>query len=125
MCSLRPGVPGISENIRVTSVVGRFLEHSRIYYFHNGGDEVVYVGSGDLMTRNLNRRVEALFPIEDRRLVRHLRDRVLELYLRDNVKAREMLVDGTYRRKAPVRGEEPVNAQEELLQHRCGSNARR
>ncbi len=125
MCSLRPGVPGISENIRVTSVVGRFLEHSRIYYFHNGGDEVVYAGSADLMTRNLNRRVEALFPIEDRRLVRHLRDRVLELYLRDNVKAREMLVDGTYRRKAPVRGEEPVNAQEELLQHRCGSNARR
>jgi polyphosphate kinase len=77
------------------------------------------------MTRNLNRRVEALFPIEDRRLVRHLRDRVLELYLHDNVKAREMLVDGTYVRH-PVAIDEPrVNAQEELLERRTGSNNRR
>ena len=125
MCSLRPGLPNISDHIRVVSIVGRFLEHSRIYYFHNGGDEVIYAGSADLMTRNLNRRVEVLFPIEDRKLVRHLRDRVLELYLQDNVKAREMLVDGSYTRKTPAPGEPPVNAQEELLQHRPGSNGRR
>ncbi len=122
MCCLRPGFPQVSETTRVISIVGRFLEHSRIYYFHNGGDEVIYVGSADLMSRNLNRRVEVLFPIEDRRVVRHLRDRVLELYLQDNVKAREMLVDGTYSRKTPAPGAPPVNAQEELLQHRAGSN---
>ena len=125
MCSLRPNFPHVSETIRVISVVGRFLEHSRIYYVHNGGDEVIYVGSADLMTRNLNRRVEALFPIEDRRLVRHLRDRVLDLYLHDNVKAREMQVDGTYVRKTPSAGEQAVNAQEELLQRRTGHNGRR
>jgi polyphosphate kinase len=125
MCCLRPNFPQISENIRVISVVGRFLEHSRIYYFENGGDEVIFVGSADLMTRNLNRRVEVLFPIEDRRLVRHLRDRVLELYLHDNVKAREMLVDGTYVRKAASDGEPPVNAQEQLLQRRAILNGRR
>jgi polyphosphate kinase len=125
MCSLRPAFPSVSENIRVISIVGRFLEHSRIYYFHNGGDEVIYVGSADLMTRNLNRRVEVLFPIEDHRLVRHLRERVLELYLQDNVKARQMLVDGTYARRTPASGESPVNAQEELLKRRPGSNGRR
>lgn len=76
MCSLRPAFPNVSETIRVISIVGRFLEHSRIYYFHNGGNEVIYVGSADLMSRNLNRRVEVLFPIEDHRLVRHLRERV-------------------------------------------------
>jgi polyphosphate kinase len=125
MCSLRPGVPHVSQTIRVISIVGRFLEHSRIYYFHNGGDEVIYVGSADLMTRNLDHRVEVLFPIEDRKLVRHLRDRVLELYLQDNVKAREMRVDGTYARKTPAPGEPAVNAQEELLQRRTGPNGRR
>jgi polyphosphate kinase len=124
MCCLRPDFPHVSETIRVISVVGRFLEHSRIYYFHNGGEEVIYLGSADLMTRNLNRRVEVLFPIEDRRLVLHLRDRVLGLYLEDNVKAREMLVDGTYTRKTPAPGESPVNAQEELLQRRPPANGR-
>ncbi len=125
MCSLRPGFPNVSENIRVISIVGRFLEHSRIYYFHNGGHETIYAGSADLMTRNLNRRVEILFPIEDHRLVRHLRDRVLELYLQDNVKAREMLVDGTYVRRTPGPGAPAINAQEELLKRRLGSNGRR
>ena len=124
MCCLRPGVANVSQTIRVISIVGRFLEHSRIFYFHNGGDEIIFVGSADLMSRNLNRRVEVLFPIEDRRLVRHLRDRVLELYLQDNVKAREMLVDGTYSRKTTVAGEPAINAQEELLRRRSGSNGR-
>jgi polyphosphate kinase len=124
MCCLRPGVPNVSETIRVISVVGRFLEHSRIYYFQNGGDEVIYAGSADLMSRNLNRRVEVLFPIEDRRVIRHLRDRVLDLYLQDNVKAREMLPDGTYVRKHPADGALAINAQEELLRRRSGSNGR-
>jgi polyphosphate kinase len=115
MCCLRAGIPEVSHNIRVISVVGRFLEHSRIYYFANGGQEEIYLGSADLMSRNLNRRVEVLFPIEDRRLVRLLRDRVLELYLSDNVKAREMLPDGTYARRRAEPGEPQINAQEELL----------
>ena len=102
VCSLRPGVRGVSDNIRVRSIVGRFLEHSRIYYFHNGGEELVYIGSADLMPRNLNRRVEVLFPIEDRQLVRRLRDRVLAKYLEDNDSARIMEPDGEYVR--PKRG---------------------
>jgi polyphosphate kinase len=114
-CCLRPGVPGVSENIRVISIVGRFLEHSRLYYFHNGGEELVLAGSADLMSRNLDRRVEVLFPIEDHRVVRHLRDKVLALYLDDNVKARQMLPDGRYIRKKAAAGEDRINAQEELL----------
>src|SRR4051794_16673142 len=96
VCSLRPGIPGISETIRVRSIIGRFLEHSRIYYFHNGGDELIYVGSADFMPRNLSRRVEVLFPVEDRRLVRRLRDRILTKQLEDNARARIMNPNGTY-----------------------------
>jgi len=77
VCSLRPGVPGVSETIRVKSILGRFLEHSRIYYFHNGGDEKFYLGSADLMPRNLNRRVEVLFPVEDRAIARRLHDKII------------------------------------------------
>ena len=115
ICCLRPGVPGVSDTIRVISIVGRFLEHSRIYYFHNGGEEQIYLGSADLMSRNLIRRVEVLFPIEDRKLIRLLRDKVLETYLSDNVKAREMQPDGSYRRKIPGAGKNPMNSQEWLL----------
>src|SRR5690242_9536772 len=115
ICCLRPGVPGVSENIRVISIVGRFLEHSRIYYFHNGGEEQIYLGSADLMSRNLIRRVEVLFPVEDRRLVRLLRDRVLEIYLADNVKSREMRPDGTYPRRSQSGSKNTVNSQEWLL----------
>jgi polyphosphate kinase len=115
ICCLRPGVAGVSENIRVISIVGRFLEHSRIYYFHSGGEELILIGSADLMSRNLDRRVEVLVPIEDRRLVRYLRERVLDVYLADNVKARLMLPDGKYMRRKPSAGEPRINAQEELL----------
>ena len=115
ICCLRPGVPGVSDNIHVISIVGRFLEHSRIFYFHNGGEEQIYLGSADLMSRNLIRRVEVLFPVEDRRLVRLLRDRVLETYLADNVKAREMQPDGSYSRRNYSSNKHPFNSQEWLL----------
>ncbi len=111
ICSLRPGIPDVSENIRVTSVVGRFLEHSRIYYFYNGGDEKIFMGSADLMPRNLNQRVEVLFEVEDQRLVRFLRDEVLVTYLSDNLKARLMLPDGSYVLEKPKEGEAEVSAQ--------------
>jgi polyphosphate kinase len=101
MCSLRPGIPGLSENINVISVVGRFLEHSRIYYFHNGGDEEVYMGSADLMPRNLDDRVEVLFPVRDQRIINSIRDNILMTYLADNLKARQMESNGDYRRRTP------------------------
>ncbi|MCA9860130.1 MAG: RNA degradosome polyphosphate kinase, partial [Thermomicrobiales bacterium] len=82
-CCLRPGVPGWSENIRVRSVIGRFLEHSRIYYFGNGGNDEIYLGSADLMERNLDRRIEVVFPVEDPELLAYLRDSILPLYLDD------------------------------------------
>ncbi len=115
MCILRPGVPGVSDNIRVVSIVGRFLEHSRIYYFENGGDPTVLIGSADLMRRNLDRRVEVLAPVRDPAIVRRLRDEVLATYLADNVKAREMRSDGTYARIEPAPGEPRIQAQEALL----------
>jgi polyphosphate kinase len=96
LCCLRPGMPGVSENITVRSIVGRFLEHSRLYYFGNGGSEEVYAGSADLMPRNLDRRVELLFPVLNKKLVRYLRDVVLEKYLADNRKVRLGKPDGTY-----------------------------
>ncbi len=119
MCGLRPGLPGISNHIRVVSVVGRFLEHSRIFYFRNGGEEEVYLGSADLMPRNLDRRVEILFPVSLPRHVRHLRDDILGQYLADNVKARELRPDGTYARIKPASGEAVVNSQNMLLMPRA------
>jgi len=113
VCCLRPGVPGVSDNIRVTSIVGRFLEHSRIYWFGNDGKPDVYIGSADLMPRNLDRRVEVLAPVHDARLVARLRDEILGVYLADNVKRRVMMPDGTYER-ASAEGK-PVHAQEALL----------
>ena len=120
ICSLRPGLEGISENIRVRSIVGRFLEHSRIFYFRNGGDEEIYLGSADLMPRNLNHRVEVLFPIESPRLVQYLREEVLAVYLSDNLKARIMLSDGSYMRPDPVESQPLINSQGWLLRHGLG-----
>jgi polyphosphate kinase len=96
ICCLRPGVKGISDNIQVISVVGRFLEHSRIYYFRNGGDPQIYLGSADLMPRNINRRVEVLFPIQDARLIQYLQHEVLDTYFIANRKVRRMNPDGAY-----------------------------
>ncbi len=114
-CALRPGIPGVSQNIEVTSIVGRFLEHSRIYYFHNGGQEEVYLGSADLMPRNLNRRVEVLFPLEGPKLIRRVRDEILSIYLSDTVKARRMQSDGSYVRVSSQNGKRPVNSQAYLI----------
>jgi polyphosphate kinase len=111
ICMLRPGVRGLSENIRVRSIVGRFLEHSRIFYFANDGNEEVYLGSADWMLRNLNRRVEVVCPVNDPSLRGYLKDVVLESYLRDNVNARELQPDGSYERIQPAAGEETFDSQ--------------
>jgi len=110
-CMLRPGVPGLSDNIRIRSIVGRFLEHSRVFYFANGGDDDVYIGSADWMTRNLNKRVEVVTPILDANLKRYLKDVVLVAYLKDNVKARILNADGFYERVPMAPGEAPFNSQ--------------
>ncbi|HKY03692.1 MAG TPA: RNA degradosome polyphosphate kinase, partial [Blastocatellia bacterium] len=115
ICSLRPGVPGLSDKIKVTSIVGRFLEHSRIFYFEHGGEEEIYIGSADWMLRNLNRRVELVTPIDDQKLKRHLKDDILDICLRDNVKARRLQVDGTYERVRPAEGEEVIDSQAHFL----------
>ena len=115
ICCLKPGIKGISENIRVISVLGRYLEHSRIYYFYNGGEEEIFLGSADLMPRNLNHRVEVIFPVEDPRHLRYLRDHVLETYFNDNTRTRIMQSDGTYKRTHPKENAETINVQESLM----------
>jgi polyphosphate kinase len=115
ICSLRPGVPGISDNIRVRSIVGRFLEHSRMFWFLNGGHEEMYIGSADLMERNLDRRVETLSPIRDPEILEHLRDVVLAAYLRDTNRATVLDAAGAYTR--PEGGSGSFNSQDFLLRH--------
>jgi polyphosphate kinase len=115
MCCLKPGITGISENISVTSIVGRFLEHSRLYYFYNGGQEEIYMGSADVMQRNLDHRVEAVFPVERAEDVRYLRDHMLEIYLKDNTRARVMQADGTYVRLQPPSEEKAIDVQKSLM----------
>ena len=116
ICSLRPGIPGVSENIRVTSIVDRFLEHSRVFYFGNGGDPLVYIGSADWMDRNLSRRVEVIFPVEQPDLKKRLIDEILTVSMADNLKARELLPDGSYRRLAPEAGKPRVRSQDRFLE---------
>jgi len=115
ICCLRPGLTGISENITVTSIVGRYLEHSRIFYFLNEGHEEIYLGSADLMERNLNHRVEVVFPIEKPETVRFLRNEVLANYLRDNQRARTMQPNGRYKRSKPAPDEGRFDVQEYLM----------
>ncbi len=112
ICCLRPGIPGISDTIEVRSIVGRFLEHSRVYYFENGGDPVVYIGSADLMERNLDRRVETLCPILDPDIARFIRQTVLEAYLADTARASVLQSDGSY--KPPSTAGPTVDAQQLL-----------
>jgi polyphosphate kinase len=109
ICMLRPGIEGLSENIRVRSVVGRFLEHSRVFWFANGGDDEVYIGSADWMSRNLKHRIEVVAPVTEPDAKRYLRDVLLDAYLTDNTKARELTAEGTYR---PIASEaEPFDSQ--------------
>jgi len=120
MCALRPGVRGISDRIRVRSIVGRFLEHSRIFYFANGGQEAVYLSSADWMPRNLYERVETMFPVKDPMLRDRIRHEILDAYLADTVKARVLRRDGSYepawraagKRQRPVPG---FNSQDFLV----------
>ena len=118
ICCLRPGIPGISDNIQVISIVGKFLEHSRCYYFRNGGQDEIYLGSADLMPRNIDRRVEVLFPVTDSSLIHYLRDEMLAAYNNDTVKARKLKPDGSYERLVPGNQDSPMNVQEWLIQFR-------
>jgi polyphosphate kinase len=115
MCCLRPGIKGVSEHIRVISIVGRYLEHSRLFYFQNDGREEIYLGSADLMTRNLNHRVEVVFPVESKDHIHYLRHHVLDAYLKDNTRARILQPDGTYTRLTPEAGKDVVDVQEKFM----------
>lgn len=116
-CCLIPGVKGMSENIRVVSVVGRFLEHSRAFYFENGGKPELLIGSADLMRRNLDRRIETLVPVEDPRLIAHVRNEILEKYFLDNQNEWLLKSDGMYKRRACKSGEKAWQVQEWLMGH--------
>lgn len=117
VCSLIPGIKGLSENIHVRSIVGRFLEHSRIFYFKNDGNEEVYLSSADMMQRNLDRRIEITFPVEDKKLKDEIINNILAVYLKDNVKARELHSDGTYHFVKVLEGTSKINSQEWLMNY--------
>ena len=121
VCCLRPGVAGLSENIEVTSIVDRFLEHSRILYFHQGGDPMLFISSADWMPRNLDRRVELLVPVDDEDARQKLINN-LDMMFRDNVKARRQLNDGTYERVKPAKGTKAFRSQEWFYQQACEAN---
>jgi polyphosphate kinase len=125
ICSLRPGLPGVSDNIRIFSIVDRFLEHSRIFYFGNDGEPEIYIGSADWMDRNLSRRVEVVWPIEQPDLKQRLIREVLATSLADNVKSRELLADGSYRPVAPPHGQLRVRSQERFVEIALQSTSRR
>ena len=114
-CRLRPGVPGLSESIRVKSIVGRFLEHTRLFYFRNGGDEEYFIGSADLMRRNLEKRIEVLTPIENRFLQRELRQ-IFDIQLHDQTSSWTMTLDGSYERRVNLKGKAAKSSQEVLME---------
>jgi len=122
VCALKPGIPGMSDNIRVRSVVGRFLEHSRIFYFHNDGAEDVYLSSADWMDRNFFRRVEVCFPVLDAKLKRRVINEGLKPYLEDNSQAWEMDAEGGFHLREPRRSK-PLAAQEALLEQLARTQA--
>jgi polyphosphate kinase len=117
VCCLRPGIKGISENIHIRSIMGRFLEHPRVFYFANDGEEELYCSSADWMPRNFFRRVETAFPVLKKSLLNRIKDEALENYLQDNVQAWVLQADGTYQRQTPAKGEKPHSAQLELIEH--------
>jgi polyphosphate kinase len=114
ICTLIPGIPKVSENIKVISVIDHYLEHSRIYYFANGGAEELYLSSADWMPRNLERRVELLFPIQDEKIRGELLD-ILNDYFRDNCQASTLDNNGVWTRLSPAGGEKPFRVQKEML----------
>ena len=115
ICCLVPGIEGLSENIKVRSIVGRFLEHSRVFYFYNGGNEEMYLGSADMMQRNLDGRVETLFPVENEKIRTEVMKSLIKAALKDNQKARVLLPDMSYKMIVPLDGVKPVNSQEWLI----------
>jgi polyphosphate kinase len=115
MCCLRPGIKGISENINVISVIGRFLEHSRIFYFHNNGEEEIYIGSADWMTRNLSRRVEAVTPVENPHNMKQLQE-ILGIMLSDNRQAWELDSEGNYTQRKPIKGQKEQSTHNTLME---------
>ena len=114
-CTLRPGVPGVSENIRVRSIVGRFLEHSRVYWFGNDGDPELFCASADWLERNLLRRVETCFPILEPEVAQRVFEEGLQSYLDDNCNAWDLQSDGQYLKQTPAEGSAPYSAQQTLL----------
>ena len=121
ICCLRPGIKGLSENITVRSIVDRFLEHSRIYYFENACQPQVFISSADWMPRNFFRRIELAFPIEDGNLRERIISQVLAMSLADNAKARFLHPDGSYRRTAPARGAKLNRSQAQFMALRAGT----
>ena len=119
ICCLRPGLKGISDNIRVISIVGRFLEHSRVFYFSNDGKPELYCSSADLMGRNLDRRVELMFPIEDQSLAELIKHETLDAAWQDTVAARVLEANGVYSRRTPSDGQDPFELQVYLMQRRA------
>ena len=124
LCCLKPGIEGVSDNISVVSIVGRFLEHARIYYFRDDSEEEVLIGSSDMMFRNLNERIEVLLSVPDPELRSAILKNMLEIHLNDNVKARRLLPDGTYERVKPKEGETIINSQAWLIENRGSWNER-
>ena len=125
ICCLVPQVPELSENIIVRSIVGRFLEHSRVYYFYNGGKEIMYLGSADLMQRNLDRRVETLFPIENKAIKKSIKETLLDISLKDNQKARILLPNRRYVMNHKLYNQDVVNVQEWLMDYATGSEKKK